>query len=168
MQVLIWVTEAGWAACVDHVRRLVPGGARITLLAVIDDGAAALAERPGPGRFGHRRAPPAAAEVGEAAAAQAHTLLDAAAQRLARDGVARETRRGRVEHEVARAAQAADLLVLARDGEDRRGPRSLGPRARFVVDHAACEVLLVWPVARAERDDRPLPPPPPPPPPPRE
>jgi hypothetical protein len=36
--------------------------------------------------------------------------------------------------------------VLARDGErSRLGPKSLGPASRFVVDHAPCPVLLVWP-----------------------
>jgi len=41
-----------------------------------------------------------------------------------------------------------DLLVLARDGDrSRAGPASLGPGARFVVDHAPCQVLLVWPGA---------------------
>ena len=39
----------------------------------------------------------------------------------------------------------ADLLILARDGELRLGPKSLGPRSRFVLDHAPCQVLLVWP-----------------------
>jgi nucleotide-binding universal stress UspA family protein len=44
------------------------------------------------------------------------------------------------------AADGADLLVLARDGDrSRLGPHSLGPQARFVVDHAPCQVLLVWP-----------------------
>ena len=44
------------------------------------------------------------------------------------------------------AAEGADLLVLARDGDRSRvGPHSLGPAARFVVDHAPCRVLLVWP-----------------------
>ncbi|NEB92870.1 universal stress protein, partial [Streptomyces bauhiniae] len=27
----------------------------------------------------------------------------------------------------------------------RLGPHSLGPAARFIVDHAPCPVLLVWP-----------------------
>jgi hypothetical protein len=50
-----------------------------------------------------------------------------------------------VEREVLAAAEDADLLVLARDGEhDRLGPRSLGHATRFVVDHAPCAVLLVW------------------------
>jgi hypothetical protein len=41
---------------------------------------------------------------------------------------------------------AAGLLILARDGDPSRlGPRSLGPATRFVVDHAPCPILLVWP-----------------------
>jgi nucleotide-binding universal stress UspA family protein len=38
------------------------------------------------------------------------------------------------------------VAVLARDGDRARlGPKSLGKTTRFVVDHAACPVLLVWP-----------------------
>jgi hypothetical protein len=38
-----------------------------------------------------------------------------------------------------------DMLVLARAGDrERLGPRSLGPDARFVVDHAL-RVPLIWP-----------------------
>jgi hypothetical protein len=59
---------------------------------------------------------------------------------------------------VVQAARGADLLILARQGAGA-GPRSLGKAARFVVDHAACPVLLVWPGAAPEG---PLPPPPPP------
>jgi Universal stress protein family len=47
---------------------------------------------------------------------------------------------------VVTAAAGADLLILARDGDrSRLGPKSLGKTARFVVDHASCPVLLVWP-----------------------
>jgi nucleotide-binding universal stress UspA family protein len=64
------------------------------------------------------------------------------------------------EREVVAESAGADLLILARDGDHTRlGPRSLGHATRFVVDHAPCRVLLVWP-------DRPpelatIPPPPP-------
>lgn len=66
----------------------------------------------------------------------------------------------RVEHEVVAAADSTDILVLARDGDrDRLGPRSLGPAGRFVVDHAACRILLIWPdIAPALTT---IPPPPP-------
>jgi nucleotide-binding universal stress UspA family protein len=79
------------------------------------------------------------------AAAAAAGLLDAAATRLGR-AAARVERHGRVEREVVRAAVGAELLVVVRDGDlTRLGPRSLGPATRFVVDHAPCPVLLVWP-----------------------
>src|SRR6266545_892375 len=59
---------------------------------------------------------------------------------------ASEGRRGHVKREVVAAAEEMDLLVLARDGDHTHsGPRSLGPTARYVVDHASCAVLLVWP-----------------------
>jgi nucleotide-binding universal stress UspA family protein len=38
------------------------------------------------------------------------------------------------------------MLVCVRDGAPGLpGPDSLGPVTRFVVDHAPCGVLLVWP-----------------------
>ena len=86
-------------------------------------------------------------------------LLDAAAARLGRPAE-RDARRGRLEREVVAACADADLLIVARDGDRTRlGPKSLGPATRFVLDHAPCRVLLVWP------DEPPglatLPPPPP-------
>lgn len=72
-------------------------------------------------------------------------ILDAAAERLGQPCV-KEARVGRVEHEVVAAAREASLLILCRDGDvSHVGPRSLGPATRFVVDHAPCPVLLVWP-----------------------
>ena len=62
-------------------------------------------------------------------------------------------------HEVAAAAEGMDLLVLARDGDHSRlGPRSLGPAARFAVDHAPCRVLLMWADAPPGVDTIPPPP----------
>ena len=79
------------------------------------------------------------------AAVSAAEMLGAAAGRLGRPCSLME-RAGRIEWEVVAAAEGADLLVLARDGDSSRlGPRSLGPATRFVVDHAPCPVLLVWP-----------------------
>ncbi|KUL39140.1 hypothetical protein ADL15_10150 [Actinoplanes awajinensis subsp. mycoplanecinus] len=72
-------------------------------------------------------------------------LMAAAGERLGRDA-APVFRRGRVEREVVEACAGMDLLVVARDGDVRRaGPKSLGPASRYVVDHAPCRVLLVWP-----------------------
>ncbi len=64
-----------------------------------------------------------------------------------------------MEHEVVRAAEGADLLICARDGDQHRlGPHSLGHTTRFVVDHAPCPVLLVWPRPAPGVDSIPPPP----------
>jgi hypothetical protein len=44
----------------------------------------------------------------------------------------------------------------------RLGPRSLGRATRFVLDHAPCRVLLVWPDEPPSLATLPAPPPPPP------
>jgi nucleotide-binding universal stress UspA family protein len=67
---------------------------------------------------------------------------------------------GRAERAVVAASAQADLLVMARDGDrSRLGPKSLGKAARFVVDHAACPVLLVWPESAPALGTIPSPPP---------
>jgi nucleotide-binding universal stress UspA family protein len=60
---------------------------------------------------------------------------------------------------VLAACADAGLLVLARDGDHTRlGPRSLGHATRFVVDHAPCPVLLVWPEQAPDLTSIPPPP----------
>lgn len=156
MKVAVWITEAGWEAAVDAAA-LLPE-AEVTLIHVAGGEAVA----PGgalAGLLGRRR-PDLEARVAELGDEVAGELLDAAAERLGRPPAARELRRGRPEHEVLDAAGGADVLVVSRATLDP-GPRSLGHAARFVVDHAPCRVLLVWP---GEPPDRPPPPPPPRPP----
>jgi nucleotide-binding universal stress UspA family protein len=145
--VITWVVEGTWAACVDATRRLAPDNADIVLLHVTGGDISAAAHGAYVGLLGRgprrdRDPGPRLAELGAASAAE---LLEAAARALGRPCTTME-RRGRVEREVVAAAEDADLLVLARDGDDARlGPKSLGPASRFVVDHAPCPVLLVWP-----------------------
>ena len=84
----------------------------------------------------------------DVADAEGTELLAAAADRLGRANVEQITiRGGRIEREIVAAlADDVDLLVAARDGDrSRLGPHSLGHVTRFVVDHAPCAVLLVWP-----------------------
>src|SRR5258707_831764 len=65
--------------------------------------------------------------VAELGAASAAELLEAAARRLNRP-CTRVERHGRAEREVVAAAEGADLLIVARDGDSvRLGPKSLGP-----------------------------------------
>jgi nucleotide-binding universal stress UspA family protein len=139
MRAVVWIAESTWETCVDEAAALVPAAAEVTLLHVApSDVELVAARRHGPlGR--HHGPPPLEAIADEAAQA----LLAEAAERLGRPART-EARRGRVEQEVVAAAAEADVLVVARDGERRAGPKSLGPRTRFVVDHAPCRVLLVW------------------------
>jgi nucleotide-binding universal stress UspA family protein len=93
------------------------------------------------GRGGHDPA----ARLAEESAAAADRLLQAAANRL---GLPCDQLKlqGRTERVVVSASAQADVLVVARDGDQARlGPKSLGRATRFAVDHAACPVLLVWP-----------------------
>lgn len=148
MRVVAWIVEGTWPAVVDAVRDHAPAAAQITLLHVADQGVPELAHGSYAGLFGrgHRTHDPGT--VVERLGADAGTaLLDAAAARLGRTSD-RSERIGRPEREVVAEAAGAGLLILARDGERTRlGPKSLGHACRFVVDHAPCPVLLVWPSA---------------------
>ena len=159
MRVVVWTAEAGWEACVDAATLLVPEDAEIMLLAVpsaeLERGARRGARRPAR----TPPPPPPGPRWSEVADEAAEALLADALERLGRDA-ATEVRHGRVEREVVAACAGADLLICARDGDDERlGPKSLGKHARFVVDHAPCRVLLVWPDGPPGLHE--LPPPPP-------
>ena len=143
--VIAWIVEGTWPACVDAAR------AR----AADADHPAARHRRRGPRRRARRLRRPARPRPPRPRPRRPRwrtwppptprQLLDAAAERLGRPvHPARADRARRAE--VVAAAESADLLILARDGDRARlGPRSLGPATRFVVDHAPCPVLLVWP-----------------------
>lgn len=156
MTVLVWITEDSWAACVDAVQDLAPAGQDVTLLHVTDTAALDAAHGAFTALLGRSRVDPGV-QLEAMADEAAEQVLTAAAGRLGRP--ARRVRlRGRPEHQVVGAARGAALLIVAREGA-AAGPKSLGKAARFVVDHAACPVLLIWPGPVPEG-----PPPPPPPP----
>ncbi len=142
--VYVWVTEGTWPATVDAALDLAPAGARFTLLHVTPAEVPDAARGASLGLLGRGGRDPGA-RLDELAAASAGELLEAAARRLGL-GCERVEIQGQAERAVVRASADADLLVMARDGDrSRLGPKSLGRTARFVVDHAACPVLLVWP-----------------------
>jgi nucleotide-binding universal stress UspA family protein len=158
--VIVWVTEGTWQASVDAALSLAPAEARLILLHVTADELPEAAHGAYLGLFGRGQRDPGP-RLAELAGQAAAGLLDAAARRLGRPSERREVR-GHPEREVVTASADADLLIVARDGDrSRLGPRSLGKATRFVVDHAACQVLLVWP--EAAPDVATIPPPPPPP-----
>ncbi|MFI1801901.1 universal stress protein [Streptomyces sp. NPDC020379] len=165
MKVIAWITEGTWPACIDATRAQAPQDADITLLHVTPADVPGAAHGAFAGLLGrgHPERDPGT-RVERLAAASGGRLLTEAAQRLGRP-CGRAERTGRVEREVVAAAEGAGLLILARDGDRTRlGPRSLGPAGRFIVDHAPCPVLLVWPGTAPGVTTIPPPPPPPRPP----
>ncbi|WP_030172486.1 universal stress protein [Streptomyces sp. NRRL S-813] len=169
MRVIAWLVEGTWPACVDAVRTHAPEASDVVLLHVSGPEVPGVAHGAFAGLLGRGRPERDPGDrVADLEATSGAELLQAAAARLGRPCTEVE-RAGRVEREVVAAAEDADLLVLARDGDrERLGPHSLGPAVRFAVDHAPCPVLLVWPEAAPDLTTLPPPPPsePPPPPPP--
>jgi nucleotide-binding universal stress UspA family protein len=160
VRAVIWIVEGTWQGCVDAAAAVVPAGAEVVLLhaAPTDAQVASEGARAGLlGRHPHGRPGPSLDEI---AAEEAERLFDAAQERLGRGELRRVRVGGRIEREVVAAlADGADLLVCARDGDrGRLGPRSLGHATRFVVDHAPCAVLLVWPDEAPDVDSIPPPP----------
>ena len=148
MRALVWIVEDTWEATVAEAAAFLPDDAEVTLLHVASTEAEAVARAARHGLLGRQPPPHEPREPLRAISEQAAEELLAEAQTRLGRPAHREARRGRVEREVVAAAERMDILVLARDGDhERLGPRSLGPAARFVVDHAPCRVLLVWPDA---------------------
>ena len=164
MTVIIWITEGTWQATVDAARVHAPADVDLVLLHVTSADVSEAVRGSFAGLLGRDRLgrdPGAQVEAISRVADAA--LLDDAAARLGRPA-ALLPRQGRVEREVVRAADGAHLLICARDGDRAHlGPRSLGPATRFVIDHAPCPVLLVWPEQAPGADSLPPPPSGPPP-----
>jgi len=158
---VIWITEGTWQASVDAALRFVQPGAPITLLHVIPAELSDAAHGAYLGLFGRARPDrDPGPQVARLAAGSAAELLAAAADRLGRPA-GRIERTGIPEREVVTAVASAALLIVSRDGDrSRLGPKSLGKATRFVVDHAPCPVLVVWPEPAPAVATIPPPPPP--------
>lgn len=154
------ICSIGQRAGADLVRRVLavtagtPSAApELVLVYVINAGQRHdLAQISGPLRFGPRGAGPrhdAAIDAAEEAAGRASLAeAEAAAQTAGVRAVAR-VERGKPEQvvvAVAREVQADLVAIRARDhaeGHPFLGPASVGHVARFVLDHAPCDVLLL-------------------------
>ena len=145
-RIVVWIVESIWPACVDAARSYAPDDAEVVLLHVTGWEVADVAHGAYAGLLGrgHPRRDPGT-RLEDLGAAAARRLLDDAAARLGRPCVKLE-RSGRVETEVLAVADGATLLVQGRDGDTGHpGPHSLGHAGRFILDHATCPVLLIWP-----------------------
>ncbi len=148
-RIVAWLAEGTWEAVVETTAvacEAVKTPPEVRLLYVVDSQVSEAVHGAFGGLLGRGmrdRDPGTAVEA--AAESAARDVLEAARRRLP---VAAETvmRIGRVEREVVAACEGADVLVCCRDGDrSRLGPHSLGHHTRFVVDHAPCAVLLIWP-----------------------
>lgn len=154
MKILCAIGTRGGAALVRHVAPVTAAvGAELLLVQVIDTGPRRELEHlPGPLL---RRGPHGGLERTQAmdaaeTAAGERTLAEALAAAQA-GGIAARTQldRGRPEQVIIALARetGADLIVVgARESPEHHpplGPGSVGHTARFVLDHAPCDVLLV-------------------------
>jgi nucleotide-binding universal stress UspA family protein len=162
MTVIAWIVEDTWTACVDATRRHAAAETGVVLLHVTHPDVADVAHGAYAGLLGRGQPDRDPGDQVEGlAAAAAQELLNLAAARIARR-CERIERIGRPETEVIAAAEGAELLVMARDGDPAHlGPRSLGHAGHYIVDHAPCPVLLVWPGAPPGISTLPRPPHPP-------
>lgn len=131
MRVCVWLVEGTWQGCIDAAAPSIPADATVVLLHVTPADVAEAIDAAAAGRLGRAFAADRPTRRVETASGQAaSSLLAAAAARLGREDAELLARRGRIEREVVSAvADGVDLLVAA----------------RFVVDHAPCAMLLVWP-----------------------
>jgi nucleotide-binding universal stress UspA family protein len=144
-RVVVWVEPGTWEACVTAAADLVRGepDAQILLLYVPDDSEDLLRDARA-GLWGRRQpVQPVAAPANPELLADAEALLRV----LARDvTITTHVASGPVERVVTAASENAGYLVVGRQGDlTRRGPTSLGKHTRFVIDHAQCRVVIVWP-----------------------
>ena len=150
MRALVWIVEETWKATAAAAATLLPSDADVTLLFVRATEAEAVARGARYALLGRSRR--ASGEPLDSTSEQAASELLAEAQAVLGRKATLDARSGRIEQEVVMAAEGLDVLVLARDeGRVHRGPRTLGPSARHVVDHAGCAVLLVWPTSKEKR-----------------
>lgn len=159
MAVIAWIVEGTWPAVVDATLTHASEDAEIVLLHVTGHEIPGIAHGAFAGLLGRGNAErDPGTRLEHLAATAANQLLLDAADRLGRP-CTRIERTGRIEQEVVLAAQGAELLIVARDGDrSRLGPKSLAPADRFVVDHAPCPVLLIWPGPAPDLADLPQPP----------
>ena len=170
MNVVVWLVEGTWEGCLAAATPALPADCTLSLLHITPSDVDELPGAVAGGLLGRARHGPRH-PYEQAADQAAAEILGAAASQLGRPDAVLLNRHGRAEQEVIAtvAEVGADLLVVARDGDrSHLGPHSLGHATRFVVDHAPCSVLIVWPDVVPGIDSiRPPhhgPPPPPPPP----
>lgn len=151
------VCSIGLRAGPDLVRRVLAATAgaqpNLVLVYVIDMSPRKdLAQMSGPLRFGPRGADPrhsaaiTAAEEATGRAALGEALAEAQAAHVVAEARLERGKPEQIIVAVAREVQASLVAIRARENAEGHpfiGPASVGHVARFVLDHAPCDVLLL-------------------------
>jgi nucleotide-binding universal stress UspA family protein len=152
MRVLCAIAPRGGAALVEQVVLRLTADLELILLHVIDTGPRHELDRLGTPLHHRPHGSPAREKaLGAAEESAGRAALDEALNVAREAGVPATTRieRGKPEQVIVRVAEevaAALVVVQAREFPTEhppRGPASVGHTARFVLDHAGCDVLLL-------------------------
>ncbi len=150
MRVLCAIGVRGGRELVRRTAARICAEAQWHLLHVIDVGPRDDIERLGPPHRPPRPHSPHEREMNRAEDSGGEDALKEALDELQALGLRGEARleRGRPNQVIVEMAQRvnADLIAIdrrERAGHLRQGPASIGHNARFVVDHAHCDVLLL-------------------------
>ena len=150
MRVLCAIGVRGGAYLAQRTAARICGEAEWLLLHVIDVGPRGELERIGPPHRPPRPHPPHERELDRGEEVGGEDALKEALDALQALGLGAEMRleRGRPNEVIVEVAQRmnADLIAIQareRAGHPRQGPMPMGHTARFILDHAPCDVLLL-------------------------
>lgn len=154
MKILCAIGQQGGPEIIQRMREEIGSQHDLYILHVINTGPRreleAFLRGPGP----HHRSPPPPGQerrIDEAEMTAGQAILDEARQQAEQLGFAVQgnLQRGRPEQVILETAAQLDCdLIVIRNSEGSQGRPSLGPEsvghtARFVLDHAPCDVLLL-------------------------
>ncbi len=157
MHVLCAIGKQGGAEMISRMREVIGSGHDLHLLHVLDSGPRKTMQEVlfGPGQL-RRTLPPERINNLEAAEkAAAESAMEEGRHEAEQAGfkvhteIQSEIEPGRPEQIIVRAAhlwKCQLIVILASEGTQGRpkiGPESVGHSARFVLDHAPCDVLLL-------------------------
>ena len=152
MRVLCAVGQRGGPELVQRVAEILSAGAELLLLHVVDTGPRHdLKHLIGQLRHGPARGPGREGELHAAEESAGRTSLGETQEAAQAAGFAARTSLvwGRPEEvilQVAESEKVSLICISAREGAEGHphiGPASVGHTARFVLDHAPCDVLLL-------------------------
>lgn len=152
MRVLCAIGRRGGAELARRALELAGANPELTLLYVIDSGPRRdLDQLTGPLRRGPLGGPVRTRAIEAAEDSASADILAEAKAAAQQAGVNATTRveRGRAEQVIVAVAREMGVELLAIRARERpeehplQGPPSVGHTARFVVDHAPCDVVLV-------------------------